>query len=333
MDQTNIQVLFFQHLRTQLASHLSLVDEIADLLSISNDSAYRRIRGEKPISFEELQKLCSHFRLSLDQFLHIKNNSVIFNGNNADHDHFTFENYLNGVLQQLQLFNSYSTKEMFYLCKDMPFFHHCLFPELGAFKFFFWIRSILQYPEYAKQTFSIEALSPVIRDLTAKVGELYTVIPSQEIWNVESINSTIRQIDYYRNTRSFTTMEDYERLLIILEKALDHIEQETELGYKFFPGDAKKIKRAPYKVYLNEFILGDNTVFVKLDNNMISFVNHSVINFMYTKDLSFNSYMDEHIKRLIKKSTLISEVGEKERTRFFNMMKEKINSRKNALLH
>ena len=66
---------------------------------------------------------------------------------------------------------------------------------------------------------------------------------------------------------------------------------------------------------------------------MISFVNHSVINFMYTKDLTFNSYMDEHIKRLIKKSTLISEVGEKERTRFFNMMKEKINSRKNALLH
>ncbi len=333
MDQANIQVLFFQHLKSQLATHLSLVDEISDLLSISTDSAYRRIRGDKPIAFDELQKLCTHFRISLDQFLHIQNNSVIFNGNNADQEHFTFENYLNGVLQQLQLFNSYSQKEMFYLCKDMPFFHHCLYPELGAFKFFFWIRSVLQYPEYAKQTFSVEALSENIRELTRKVGELYTIIPSQEIWNVESIHSTIRQIDYYRNTRAFTTMEDYERLLTILEAALDHIERETELGYKFFPGDTRQVKRGSYKVYVNEFVLGDNTVFVKLDNNMISFVNHSVINFMYTKDLSFNQYMDEHIKRLIKKSTMISEVGEKERSRFFNVMKEKIHARKNALLH
>jgi len=39
MESTAIQQLFFQHLRGGLPGHLSLVDEVAELLNISNDSA------------------------------------------------------------------------------------------------------------------------------------------------------------------------------------------------------------------------------------------------------------------------------------------------------
>ena len=59
----SVQQIFFQHVKDHLPAHLSLVDEIAELLNISIDSAYRRIRGEKAISFEELRTLCSHFRI------------------------------------------------------------------------------------------------------------------------------------------------------------------------------------------------------------------------------------------------------------------------------
>ena len=52
-----IQTAFFEQIKNSLPSNLSLVDVIADELEISNDSAYRRIRGEKMLSFEELQKL------------------------------------------------------------------------------------------------------------------------------------------------------------------------------------------------------------------------------------------------------------------------------------
>ena len=72
MEATNVQVLFFQHIKNNLPPHLSMVDEVAELLNISNDSAYRRIRGEKAIAFEELQVLCSKYKISLDQFLHLR---------------------------------------------------------------------------------------------------------------------------------------------------------------------------------------------------------------------------------------------------------------------
>src|SRR5215213_5663299 len=104
MEAATIQVNFFQHIKAMLPPHLSLVDEVAELLHISNDSAYRRIRGEKPIAFEELQVLCSHFKVSLDQFLHLRSDSIVFNGRLTDTESFTFTEYLQGVLQHLNYF-------------------------------------------------------------------------------------------------------------------------------------------------------------------------------------------------------------------------------------
>jgi hypothetical protein len=71
MNQPGVQQIFFRHIKASLAGHLSLVDEVADLLNISNDSAYRRIRGEKLLSFEEIQILCTHYKISLDQLFHL----------------------------------------------------------------------------------------------------------------------------------------------------------------------------------------------------------------------------------------------------------------------
>ena len=50
MNPASTQYLFFQQLKSQLPPHKALVDEVASLLGISNDSAYRRIRGDKPIA-------------------------------------------------------------------------------------------------------------------------------------------------------------------------------------------------------------------------------------------------------------------------------------------
>ena len=94
MDQPGVQQVFFQHVKANLAAHLSLVDEVADLLNISNDSAYRRIRGEKPLSFEELKSLCSHYRISLDQLFQLNNDSFLFSGPLTNKDNFGLDKYL-----------------------------------------------------------------------------------------------------------------------------------------------------------------------------------------------------------------------------------------------
>ncbi|HQZ76089.1 MAG TPA: helix-turn-helix domain-containing protein, partial [Chitinophagaceae bacterium] len=72
METNHLQQQLFSHLKENLPAHLSLVDELCDLLDLSADSVYRRIRGEKPITLSELKKICEHYHLSLDQLLQLK---------------------------------------------------------------------------------------------------------------------------------------------------------------------------------------------------------------------------------------------------------------------
>lgn len=94
MGNPNTQILFFQQIRSVLPAHISFVDEVAELLNISNDSAYRRIRAEKAISFDELQVLCNHYKISLDHFLHLQSDVIIFSGNANTESESRFDDYL-----------------------------------------------------------------------------------------------------------------------------------------------------------------------------------------------------------------------------------------------
>ena len=196
MEGTNVQLLFFQHLKSQLPPHLSLVDEIADLLNISNDSAYRRIRAEKPIAFEELQKICAHYRLSLDQFLHLQNDSFIFAGKLATGSDTFYDEWINKLLTDLSFMNTFEYKHLYYLTKDIPFISYFQFPELASFKSFFWMRTILNYEVLRGKKYSVKYVFKEFEERYSKITTLYNQIPATEVWNTESVNATIRQIEF-----------------------------------------------------------------------------------------------------------------------------------------
>jgi hypothetical protein len=80
VNAAELQTAFLKQIKNQLPSHLALVDAITEQLNLSNDSAYRRIRGEKHLTFDEIQILAAHYKISLDSFLHLQNNSLIFWG-------------------------------------------------------------------------------------------------------------------------------------------------------------------------------------------------------------------------------------------------------------
>ena len=55
-----LQDYLFQQVKEKLPKNVQLVDAVADLLHLSNDSAYRRIRGETPLVLDELQLILQH---------------------------------------------------------------------------------------------------------------------------------------------------------------------------------------------------------------------------------------------------------------------------------
>jgi plasmid maintenance system antidote protein VapI len=332
MEKVDVQQLFFQKIKESTPAHLSFVDELAEVLNISNDSVYRRIRGEKPISFEEIQKLCSHYKLSLDQFLNLQSDAFTFRGQLKNEEENNFENWLQHIKQNFQLFNSFQSKHMSILMKDIPPFVHFLIPELAMFKFYFWMKSILNHPGLRGVKFDLDDSRYVkYLDQSNQIVELYLSIPTTEIWNIESVNSTIRQINFYHEAGLFpnrkTTLLLYEKV----EDLINHIEQQAEAGKKFAFGQSPKPHNAEYRQFVNELILGDNTYLIELNGSKMVFLNHSVIYFAATSDLQFTNSIASNFESLEKKSTMISSSGQKERSVFFNSIRKMIQIRKDLV--
>ena len=328
----HLQRSFFQRIKETIPSHLSLADELAECLNISLDSAYRRMRGEKPIDFEELAKLAVHFKISLDQFLHLSSDSILFTDRSLQTTgQQQFDLYLKALIQDLSHMNSFEQKKMYYLNKDVPIFYHFMYPELAAFKCFFWMRSITHDPAYAKEKFSLDKYMNAFTDESRKISHLYASIPSIEIWNIESINSTIRQIEYYKDTHVFAYQKEIKPIYESLIKVIDRIEQSAEVGQKLLEQKGAIHAGASYEVYVNEFILGDNTILVQLDETKAVYLNHAVHNYMLTTEPRFCAFTEEHLQNIIKRSVPLSRVNEKERTRFFNRNREKVYNRLEAL--
>ena len=327
MEITGAQQSFFNHIKELLPSHISLVDEVAGILDISNDSAYRRIRGEKPISLNETQKLAAHFKISIDQLLHLQTDSFIFNGRITNSTDYTFENWLQSVISVLDMISGHHPNHMYYLAKEIPFFYYYLIPEIAAFKSFFFMKSILFYDEWKTAKFSVKDDYTKYNETWNTISNKFAAIPGTEIWSIENVTSTIHQIEFYRAVGVLKSDEDAYCLFEKLLELMDHIEKQAEHGVKLRYGQKPTtFSGASYRMFFNELIMGDNMQLVQLGDTQLTYINHSVINFIATRDKAFNIYMKKTLDVITQKSTLISEVNEKDRLIFFNRVRAKIKT-------
>ena len=327
MQAPNTQVLFFQHIKNIIPPHISFVDDVAEQLDISNDSAYRRIRGEKQITFEEIGKLTRHYKISLDNFLHLESDSFIFNGrisNITNESDFTYEKWLETDLQQLEHLSQFPKKHFYILAKEMPFLYYFYIPEVAAFKSYFFKKSIIEYNEMRGIKFSLDDDHSRILTISNKIANTYSKIPSTEIWHEENITNTLRQLEFYKLTGNLKSDSDAFCILDKLEELLNHLELQAEAGKKFIYGGNPNHSSTNIIMYVNEIIWGDNMIHVDLGSSSITYINHSVLNFITTRDEMFNSYMRKTIGILASKSTQVSSANEKDRLVFFNKMREKI---------
>ena len=330
MTTGELQQQLFKIISDKTGTAIS-ANEIATVLGISTDSAYRRMRGEKTISLDELYTLCSNYQVSLDKIMNVQTKGILFQGEYLDKNTFRFEEYLMSMQNNMAYMNSFKEKRFYYLCKDLPIFHQYHIREIAAFKRFFYLKTYFHFPGFEKKKFKFSDHPDELFAIEQKILELYNQIPSVEIWNLENMNIFFRQIEFYRDGQVFESDEDVYILYEAIEKLWNHLEEQASRGYKFNYGDIEKKPIGEFKMYFNEVLLGDNNMMVELDGTKMSYISHTTINFMLTRDAAFNENMYNHIQNQVKRSTLISEVSEKERARFFRIIRERILARKQNL--
>ncbi len=325
------QEFLFQRIKELLPPHISVVDSVAEILHISSDSAYRRIRGETPIVLDEARELCNHFKLSLDHVLNVQGGSTLFQNVRVNSNDYNYEQYLKYLLKQLQHIGSFIHKEIIYRTKDIPLFHNFYYQPLIAFRYFFWMNTILQHPDFSKREFEINCVSPEIISLSQELSKAYNTVPSTEIWNTECVNSAISQIEFYKESGYFSSAADIKVIYEALEQTFVHLKNQVEYGGKFMPEENPEMKKNNFAFFLNRVALGDNTIMIATDNVKTVILNYDALNYISTRDEAFCNYCYSDLQKLMKRSTILSETSEKQRNIFFGIMLNKITERKKHL--
>jgi hypothetical protein len=331
MTTTLAQDFLFQRIKEMLPQHISMVDAVSEILHVSSDSAYRRIRGETPLVLEEARQLCDHYHLSLDQLLSIKSGTINFQNVRINLETYKYGKYLTDLIQQVQHVGNFIEKEIIYLTKDVPIFHNFYYQPLIAFRYYFWMKTLIRHPDFTNQGFKLDCVPPEIEKLSRQLTDEYAKIPSTEIWNTECVNAAITQIEFYKESGYFSSAADIKTVYEALEETFNHLKNQVEYGCKFMPGEDPQLKKNNFKFFYNRVVLGDNTIMVITDKVKTVFLNYDVLNYMTTRDEAFCNPCYGDLQNLMRRATLISQTSEKQRNVFFNILLTKIKDRKRNL--
>ncbi|MCW3805849.1 helix-turn-helix domain-containing protein [Plebeiibacterium marinum] len=320
ISNSNIQAIFFKAIKEKLGANYSLVHEISELLKISYDSAYRRLRGEKSISMQEAIELAKHFDISFDELLNNDSNYISFKHYPVQPGKFSGLKWLDFIYYYINLIHQHPFKEIVYAAKDPPIFQYFQFPEIAAFKFFFWGKTLFSSAELEDKKFDVRSIHPEIEQKCKHISNISTKIPTTEIWNEDTFRILMRQIEYYWVSGYFKGKDDLSILLDKIEIWLEHNKKEAELGMRFLIGEELKGIENSYTLYENEVVLNDNTIHVSCGDTCSVFMTYNVLGLLVSSNPDFCMGIENFQKAILSKSNLISQVGEKERNRFFNKL-------------
>jgi hypothetical protein len=310
--EPNIQNFFISKFKEVLPPSVGMAEELADVLSVSIDSAYRRIRGETELTIEEIYKITKKYAISVDDVFSNRSDTVTFAYTKLTDSARNFEDYLSRILNHLKLINKFDNKRIYYVADEVPLFYSFHNSKLSNFKLFYWQRSVLNVPDYQQKKFEWDSIPEKLDSIASECFKEYMNIPGVEIWTSETILTNIKQILFYYDSGIITRQQALE-LLQENRKMIDMVQKNAETGRKQVSD-----KTETFSLYNSDVILGTNCIYVMTGDSKYSYISFNTLNSLTTNNPEFCDETEHWIRNLERKSTLISGVSEKQRYQFFS---------------
>lgn len=321
-----IQRTFLDRVKASLPAHQSLVDELTDLLGTSTDSSYRRIRGETFLTIDEITAICAHFKVPFETSSKTGAESVMFNYLKLEGKAENFEKWLYGLCADVKQIASIKDSSILYAADDVSVWNHFFDDELTAFKIFYWLKCIVNDPRYADLTFDPSLIDRKMIEAGKELLTHYNTIESTEVWTEDTLNSTLKQVEYFWESGFFKRKEDALHICDLIQKEMDIIRHHAEQESKT-PGTGN----SNFKMYRSEVMIGNNSILVNIGGSKIAYISNNTFNMISTTTPDFVEENERWLKNLIRKSVLISGVAEKQRNQFFKILKDKIDRLRNSI--
>lgn len=311
------QIEFFDQIKDLIPPNNSMVHVLAELLDVSTDSMYRRIRGETSLTFDEVSILCNYYKISFDSFINLESSNVTFNYTLMEEGELSIKKYLTSMRDDLKIIKAANHPLITLACEDIAIFHSLNEFGLAAFKMMYWMKAILNVPELEDKKFSFNLVSTELSKLGKEIYELYCSIPSIEIWTDTTIRGIIKQIEFFWKSGMFETKSDAIRVIDSLKNTIQCIQKQAEEGSKVIDRNKNQGEVDNFSLYFSEIELTNNCVLVNLGNVHAVYLSHLTFTTINTSNSTYCQQTSKWLENLKRKSTLISTVAEKVRYQFF----------------
>lgn len=301
---TNNQQSFFEHLKKHLPENLMLANVVSQVLSMSLNEAYKKIRGTSALSFAQTDLLCRKLDFSYC-FQPENSNTISFSALKSDSSSPNLKAYLADLLVQLQTIHNKKTKHIKLTTDDIPLFHFFKYPELTAFKLFFWADSI----DASNNSFADFNLDEETLELVKKLNQLYLEIPCTEIWSKDTVQGTIDQIRYAFEAGYLSNKESIIKILEQLKSCLTDINM-------YAISQKKTVDPSHIFNWYACDVLGSICYLVDVADTLACYNRFNTFGYLKTENISYCAETSKWMNGLIRKSISFSGHGEKQRNKY-----------------
>ena len=323
-----MQEQFIKYLKTKSQNNTSFIEEIAYVLDIGYDAAYRRVNLKTNLSLEEGITLARHYNVSLNKLYELGNTkSIVVEPSPEFHNISEIEEYFRVSHRNVEALVKLKSASISYSAKDIPFFHTLKDTYLTHYKIFVWLKDVDPEMAQSKMTFEEfrKSIPESLLESVYTLGDVYNYISITEIWNDYTIIGTLQQIQYYFESRLLSK----ESALLIcedLEKVIDQTEKQTITQSLIGSNNGAK-----YNLYKTDLHTLNNTVMVQTKHQRVFFQPFTVLSYFKVEHKATCDRMYGFFEKQKKNSKLLVNAGEKDRSLFFHKMHQKIHKLKKMI--
>jgi hypothetical protein len=318
--------LLNEEILKKIPKNLKPIEYLVDILGISKESAYRRMRGEIPFSFEELTTLSLDLGFSVDEIIgKNKDNRIFFDlaSNNDDKPEENFLSMFREYCGFTELICKSAEKEILISINRLSL--SLLFKHDSLFRFFYyrWIHQTsnisINYP------FSDIIIPKEVLDIRIKYRNLMKTLNNVSVIISKDIFlSIVKEIQYYYG-RKLISEQEILTLKQDLTKLLSNTESLMQKGHNEFG--------CKYNFYLALLDVESNTTWSSFGSNIASYFWLYPVNSIIINDQKISGMHKKWLESLKKYSVLITQSNEILQTKFIDKQREYIENITDDLIY
>jgi hypothetical protein len=317
-----MQKEFITYLKAKSQGTNSFVEEVANILDIGYDAAYRRINLKTNISLEEGIILARHYKISLNKLFEVGNqNTIITELPPQPKDEAGLEQFLKVSLMNVKAVAKIKGSEIIYSAKDIPLFHTLNDSTLTRYKMYVWLKDINTDMAKSRITFDewMKTIPDSLLQTAYDLANTYKYVNITEIWNETTLTGSLQQVLYY-----------FEAGLVSIEKALEICEDIKAIMHRI---EEQTIQQSlisskseiSYHLYRCDLHTLQNTIMVNSKHGKVFFSPFTVLTYFKVEHPETCELMYDFLQKMMRNSKLLATAGERDRTLFFNKIHQKID--------